>query len=143
MNSDHEYSRENYIDQLQKEFSNQISAGSTYMDGIMIYGLENEASLTLEAKHEYLTSLFRSLQQPFVTAENEGDSANGLAILKKVIKDNRLKVVMQSSGHPLEILMCAFDKDLSEVMFGFENDYALSAAQRGVALNFDRFFEDE
>jgi len=39
--------------------------------------------------------------------------------------------------------MCALDKDLSEVMYGFENDYALSAAQRGIALNFDRFFEDE
>jgi len=38
--------------------------------------------------------------------------------------------------------MCAFDNVLSEVMYGFENDYALSAAQKGIALNFDRFFED-
>lgn len=92
MNSDHEYSRENYIEQLQKEFSNQIRGGSTYMDGIMIYGLENEASLSLASKHEYLASVFNSLQQPFVTAENEGESANEFSIVKKIIKDNKLKV---------------------------------------------------
>jgi len=94
LNSDHEYSRENYIDQLQKEFYDKINDGSKYLEGVMIYGLDNEASLSLHAKHEYLTSVFQSLQQPFVTAENKGESAKELAIVKKVIKDNKLKVFM-------------------------------------------------
>ena len=52
-----------------------------------------------------------------------------------------LKFFLQSSGHPLEMLMCGLDDELAALVDGVENDYALTLAQNGIALNLDGIFD--
>lgn len=58
--------------------------------------------------------------------------------MKELKKEYALKFFLQSSGHPLEMVICALDSELSGLIDGIENDYALTKAQNGIAINLDQ-----
>ena len=62
-NSDHDYSRENYVAQIQNTFYRVINDEDTckYVNGIMIYGMSNEPNLKLKQKYSWLRQLFWEL----------------------------------------------------------------------------------
>lgn len=57
------------------------------------------------------------------------------------LEQQNFKVFLQSDGSPLELLIFSMIPTISGFITGFETDYPLQLANKGVCLNLDHVFD--
>ena len=90
LNSDHDYSRENYVTQVQDTFHETLSKSREYFDGIMVYGMQNQEDLRLREKYVWLKQLFEEIQRPLV-GQDQVNERHGLSALIELKSKHNLK----------------------------------------------------